>query len=85
MHHYASQLVDLLLVLVAAWMGLAIYLRIFRRSEVPSERIGLWTRGRHFLLHHNDVDLAPHYCGRFNPIADRSFVVPLQGKTTQVA
>ena len=29
MHHYASQLVDLLLVLVAAWMGLAIIFFIY--------------------------------------------------------
>jgi len=88
MHHYASQLVDLLPSACRRVDGAShhlFYLRIFRRSEVPGERIGLWTRGRHFLLHHNDVDLAPHYCGRFNPIADRSFVVPLQGKTTQVA
>ena len=86
MHHYASQLVDLLLVLVAAWMVLAITFYIyayFARLKYPI--IGLWTCSRHFLLHHNHVDLAPDYCGRFNPIADGSFVVPLQGKTTRVA
>jgi hypothetical protein len=60
-------------------------LRIFRTTQVPGERIGIWPRGRHFLLHHNRLDLAAHCCGRPIPIADRSFVVPLQGKTTQVA
>jgi hypothetical protein len=87
MHHYASQLVDLLLVLVAAWMVLAIIFFIyayFAGLKYPVSESVFGTRDRHFLLHHNDVDLAPHCCGRFNPIADRLFVVPLQGKTTRV-
>ena len=82
MLHYISELIDLLLMLVAAWLVLAIIFVIYAYFArlVPDQRIGLWTCGRHFLLHHNHVDLAPDYCGRASPIADRSFVVSLQGQ-----
>ena len=68
MHHYVNQLIDLLLVLVPAWAVLAIIFVIYAY---------LWTSARHFLLHHNHVDLAPDCCRRASPIADRSYVVPL--------
>lgn len=38
-------------------------LRVFRATQVPGERIGIWPYGRHFLLHHNRLDLAAHCCG----------------------
>jgi hypothetical protein len=84
MQHFISELIDLLLVLVAAWMVLAIIFVIYAYfARLSGERIGLWTCCRRFLLHHNQVDLAPDYCGRASPIADRSFVVSLQDKTTR--
>ena len=39
MHHYASQLVDLLLVLVAAWMVPAIYAYFARLKNPVSESV----------------------------------------------
>ena len=83
MYRYASELIDLLLVLVAAWMVAAIIFVVyayFAGLKYPVSRIGLWTCGRHFLLHHNHFDLAPDDCGRHSAIADRSFVFSLQDK-----
>ena len=84
MHHYVSELIDLLLMLVAAWLVLAIIFVIYAYFArlVPDQRIGLWTCGRRLVLYYNPVDLAPDYCGRHRPIADRSFVVPYQRRTT---
>ena len=88
MHHFASQIIDLLLVFLAAWMVLAIIFPIYAylaRLKYPvSESVfGRVVVVSFFII--TPVDLAPEYCGRHRPIGDRSCVVPHQGRTTQVA
>ena len=86
MHHYVSLLIDLLLVLLAAWMvpaGIFFIYAYFAGLKYP---VGESVVGRLlviFFLPHYRVDLAPDHCERLSPIADRLFVVTDQGKSTQ--
>lgn len=88
MHHYASQLIDLLLMLVTAWTVLVIIFAVyayFARLKYPvSESVFGPIIVISFFIITASIWL-PHCYRRPNPIADRSFVVPQQGKTTQVA
>src|SRR5215475_2356359 len=88
MHHYASQLVDLLLVLVAAWMVLAIIFFIYAYFAGLKHPVSESVFGRAIVISFFIITMSiwlPIIMGRFNPIVDRLFVVPLQGITTRVA
>ena len=86
MQHFISELIDLLLVLVAAWMVLAIIFVIyayFARLKYPvSESVFGRVVVISFFIITTSIWL-PDYFGRASPIADRSFVVALQDKTTR--